>query len=130
MARSGGPGSFVFGDEERKEVMEVLEGRYLFRYGAANAEGYTHKVVDFEDALKNTMGAKYAVATTSGTCSLLASLAALGIGAGETTADGLFTIQDTRCLGCCGLAPVMTINEDVYGRLTPADVKDILEKYR
>ena len=54
----------------------------------------------------------------------------LGIGAGETTADGLFTIQDTRCLGCCGLAPVMTINEDVYGRLTPADVKDILEKYR
>ena len=35
MARSGGPGSFVFGDEERKEVMDVLEGRYLFRYGAA-----------------------------------------------------------------------------------------------
>ena len=37
MARSGGPGSFVFGDEERKEVMEVLEGRYLFRYGAADS---------------------------------------------------------------------------------------------
>lgn len=54
----------------------------------------------------------------------------LGIGPGETTADGLFTIQDTRCLGCCGLAPVMTINNDVYGRLTPADIKDILDKYR
>ena len=54
----------------------------------------------------------------------------LGIGSGETTPDGKFTIQDTRCLGCCGLAPVMTINEDVYGRVTPAQVKGILDKYR
>ena len=54
----------------------------------------------------------------------------LGINVGETTPDGKFTIQDTRCLGCCGLAPVMTINEDVYGRLTPADIKGILEKYQ
>lgn len=54
----------------------------------------------------------------------------LGITTGETTADGLFTIQDTRCLGCCGLAPVMMINDDVYGRLVPADVKGILDKYR
>ena len=53
----------------------------------------------------------------------------LGIGSGETTPDGKFSIQDTRCLGCCGLAPVMTINNDVYGRLDPADVKDILAKY-
>ncbi len=53
----------------------------------------------------------------------------LGIGSGETTPDGKFTIQDTRCLGCCGLAPVMTINNDVYGRLVPSDIKDILAKY-
>jgi NADH-quinone oxidoreductase E subunit len=53
----------------------------------------------------------------------------LGIGSGETTKDGKFSIQDTRCLGCCGLAPVMMINNDVYGRLEPADVKDILAKY-
>lgn len=53
----------------------------------------------------------------------------LGIEAGQTTPDGKFTIQDTRCLGCCGLAPVMTINSDVYGRLEPSDVKDILAKY-
>ncbi len=53
----------------------------------------------------------------------------LGINAGQTTPDGKFSIQDTRCLGCCGLAPVMTINEDVYGRLTPKEVKDILAKY-
>ena len=54
----------------------------------------------------------------------------LGIKAGGTTPDGLFTLEATRCLGCCGLAPVMTVGEEVYGRLVPADVKDILAKYR
>lgn len=53
----------------------------------------------------------------------------LGIGVNQTTSDGKFTIQDTRCLGCCGLAPVMMINEDVYGRLTPKEIKGILAKY-
>ena len=53
----------------------------------------------------------------------------LAIQPGETTPDGKFSIQDTRCLGCCGLAPVMTINEKVYGRLTAADIKDILAQY-
>ncbi|HCG35685.1 MAG TPA: NAD(P)H-dependent oxidoreductase subunit E, partial [Clostridiales bacterium] len=41
-----------------------------------------------------------------------------------------FTMQDTRCLGCCGLAPVLVINDHVYGRLVTADVKGILEKYK
>ncbi len=108
MARSGGPGSFVFGDEERKEVMDVLEGRYLFRYGAADAEGYTHKVVDFEDELKKVMGAKYAVATTSGTCSLLASLAALGIGAGdEVIVPGYTFIASISTIMLAGAIPVL-----------------------
>lgn len=48
---------------------------------------------------------------------------------GETTEDGKFSIEATRCVGACGLAPVMMINEDVYGRLTPGEVKDILAKY-
>ena len=49
---------------------------------------------------------------------------------GKTSADGLFTIRDTRCLGCCALAPVMMINDDVYGELTPDKIPDILAKYR
>ena len=49
---------------------------------------------------------------------------------GKTSPDGLFTIKDTRCLGACGLAPVMMINDDVYGRLVPADIPGILNKYR
>ena len=54
----------------------------------------------------------------------------LNIPTGKTTKDGRFTIQATRCLGCCGLAPVMTINEDVYGRLKPEDIPGILAKYK
>ncbi len=49
---------------------------------------------------------------------------------GETTPDLRFTVKDTRCLGACGLAPVMMINEDVYGRLVPDDIPGILEKYK
>ena len=49
---------------------------------------------------------------------------------GKTIADGLFTLNPTRCLGACGLAPVMTINDDVYGRLTPDDIPGIIAKYR
>lgn len=54
----------------------------------------------------------------------------LGVTVGKTSDDGLFTVKDTRCLGCCGLAPVMMINDDVYGRLTPDQVPAILDKYR
>lgn len=54
----------------------------------------------------------------------------LGIGVNATTPDGLFSVEAVRCLGCCGLAPVMTVGEEVYGRLTPADIPGILDKYR
>lgn len=54
----------------------------------------------------------------------------LGIDVGECTPDGLFSIDATRCIGACGLAPVMTINDDVYGRITADDVEDIIKKYQ
>ena len=50
----------------------------------------------------------------------------LGIGDNETTADGLFSLSRVSCLGCCSLAPVMMINEDTYGSLTPEKVVKIL----
>jgi NADH:ubiquinone oxidoreductase subunit E len=52
-----------------------------------------------------------------------------GIGAGDISPDGRFSYDATRCIGACGLAPVLTVNEDVYGRLTVDDVDDILAKY-
>ena len=54
----------------------------------------------------------------------------LGIDVDECTPDGKFSIEATRCIGACGLAPVITINEDVYGRLVVDDVEDILKKYQ
>jgi len=53
----------------------------------------------------------------------------LGIDVGQCTADGKFSLSATRCIGACGLAPVMTVNDSVYGRLTPADLDDIFAKY-
>ncbi len=54
----------------------------------------------------------------------------LGIGADECTADGKFSLTACRCIGACGLAPVLTVNDDVYGRLTVDDVDGILAKYQ
>ena len=54
----------------------------------------------------------------------------LAIPVGRTTPDGLFTLNATRCLGACGLAPVMMINDEVYGRLTPDMIPEIIAKYR
>ncbi|HEY8364085.1 MAG TPA: NADH-quinone oxidoreductase subunit NuoE [Haloplasmataceae bacterium] len=53
----------------------------------------------------------------------------LGIKTEQTTKDGKFTLTATRCLGACGLAPVMMIDDEVYGRLTPDQIPDILSKY-
>ena len=53
----------------------------------------------------------------------------LGITGGECTADGKFSLDACRCVGACGLAPVMTINDEVYGKLLPDDVDEILAKY-
>ena len=54
----------------------------------------------------------------------------LGIESGECTADGRFSLEACRCIGACGLAPVMTVNDDVYGRLTVDDVEGIVAKYK
>ena len=54
----------------------------------------------------------------------------LGIKSGECTADGRFSLEACRCIGACGLAPVMMVNNDVYGRLTPDQVGPILDMYK
>jgi len=54
----------------------------------------------------------------------------LGIDVGETTPDGKFSIEATRCIGACGLAPVFTINEEVYGKATPEMLDKIIDEYK
>lgn len=81
---------------------------------------------------------KYAISVCLGTAcyvkgaqEILDELSAqLGIDAEECTADGKFSLTACRCIGACGLAPVITVNDDVYGKITAADVKDILAKYQ
>ena len=81
---------------------------------------------------------KYAVSVCMGTACYVKGAQAvldalqelLGIGPGECTQDGLFSMEACRCVGACGLAPVMTVNEDVYGNLTPDMLEGILSKYR
>ena len=52
----------------------------------------------------------------------------LGIGDGETTEDGLFSLKEVACLGCCSLSPVMMVNETAYGSLTPEKAKEIVRR--
>ena len=52
-----------------------------------------------------------------------------GIKEGETTADRLFTLESVRCLGACGLGPVVVVDEDVHGRVKPAKIKEVLSQY-
>ena len=54
----------------------------------------------------------------------------LGIGVGETSEDGMFTLLSVACLGCCSLSPVIMINDETHGGLTPDKLKKILKKYR
>lgn len=54
----------------------------------------------------------------------------LGVGSNEITEDGLFTLRDVRCIGACGLAPVVVVDEKVYGRVKEEDVEEIIKTYR
>ncbi len=80
---------------------------------------------------------KYRISVCLGTACYVKGAAAvleavekkLGIGPGGITPDGLFSLDACRCIGACGLAPVMLVGEDVYGRLTPAQVGPILDEY-
>lgn len=53
-----------------------------------------------------------------------------GVEVGEMSSDGRFSLDATRCIGACGLAPVMTINDDVYGKLTVDEIPGIIAKYK
>ena len=95
-------------------------------------------IAAFYSQFKLNPNGQYAIAVCLGTAcyirggdDLLKTLEKeLGIGLNATTADGLFSIEAVRCLGCCGLAPVIVVNGNVHGRLTSKDVPSIIEQYR
>ena len=95
-------------------------------------------VTTFYSQFKLNPSGKYAIAVCLGTACYVRGAGdlideiskELNLPAGSTTSDGKYSLEATRCIGACGLAPVLTVNGDVYGRLTKADIPGILAKYK
>ena len=94
-------------------------------------------VVTFYARFSTQPKGKYAVSVCMGTACYVKGAGkilekfenALGIKAGEVTDDGMFSLDACGCIGACGLAPVATVNGEVYGKLVQADVQTICDKY-
>ncbi len=105
---AGGPGSYVIGEEEKKELMDVINSGNLFRYGTPGVDGFQAKVATFEKEMAERFGMKYCVATTAGTNALLCCLAALGIGAGdEVIVPGYTFIASISTIALMDATPVL-----------------------
>ena len=97
-----------------------------------------YSVSTFYNAFSLKPKGKYVIQVCRGTaCHLMGAnplfeeiSSVLHINEGETTKDGLFSVESVRCLGCCSLAPVISINGKVYGNLKPELIKNILKKYK
>lgn len=95
-------------------------------------------VVTFYHYFKTTKPGKHRIAICLGTACYLRgaqelideSQAILSIKGDEVTDDGLFSIDEVRCLGCCGLAPVLMIGDEVFGKVTKDQLPEIIAKYR
>ncbi|MDX9784570.1 MAG: NAD(P)H-dependent oxidoreductase subunit E [Spirochaetia bacterium] len=95
-------------------------------------------VVTFYHLFKTTKPGKHRMAICMGTACYLKggkdlveeARSILGISGGEVSDDGLFSIDEVRCLGCCGLAPVLQIGDEVYGKVNKDQLPDIIAKYR
>lgn len=136
-------------DMEGALIMVLHKAQEIFGYLPEDVQKYVAKglnlpmsevygVTTFYSYFSLKPRGKYRIAVCLGTACYVrgaADLVAeiekeLNIKVNDTTPDGLFTLEVSRCIGACGLAPVMTINEDVYGRLTPDKVAGILAKYK
>ena len=110
---AGGPGSYVFGEEEKKELMDVINAGSLFRYGTIGVDGFQGKVAQFEIEMAKLLGHKHVVATNAGTSSLLACLAALGIGMGdEVIVPGYTFIASISTIVMMNAIPVLVEIDD------------------
>ncbi len=113
------------------EAIEAV-GKY-FGIAPVEVEG----VLSFYAQFKRVKPGKYKIAVCDGTaCHIKGSVQirqwisdALGINPGETDKDGIFSLETVACLGCCSLAPVMSVNGRVYGKLDRKSTVKILKEY-
>ncbi len=95
-------------------------------------------VITFYHLFKTKKPGKYRIAVCLGTACYLKggqtlieeAQSILGVSGSQVTEDGLFSIDAVRCVGCCGLAPVMMVGEEVYGKVSKEQVPEIIAKYR
>lgn len=123
-----GPGSYLMGIEEMEAVMEVMQSGHLFRYGSEGDPKFLHKTATLEKEFATYCGASYALATSSGTSSLICCLIALGLKPGDEVIVPAYTFVATytACI-FAGLVPVLAeIDEsltldpnDIEHRITP-----------
>ncbi len=123
-----GPGMELIGEEEKREVLEVLDGGYLFRYGSSDDPAFKAKVHRLEQEVARRSGTEYAVAVNSGTTALLVALSGLGIGPGnEVIVPGYTFIASMSSIIYARAIPVLaevdrSLNldpEDVRRKITP-----------
>jgi NADH:ubiquinone oxidoreductase subunit E len=133
------PGGLIPVLEEAQVALEYLPDSVQKRI----AEGLNlplsrvYGVVTFYSFFTMTPRGKHTVRVCLGTACYVRGGKALhetlqkqfGIKDGETTPDRMFTLETVRCLGACGLGPVVVVDEDVHGRVKPAKVKEILSRY-
>ncbi|GHV24709.1 NADH dehydrogenase [Spirochaetia bacterium] len=134
------PGSLIMILHKTQEVFG-----FISRPAAAQLSRMTgiplariYGVITFYHFFKTTKPGKYKVSVCLGTACYLKggqdlieeARSLLGIGEGGVTQDGLFSIDPVRCVGCCGLAPVLTVGADTYGKLTRDQLPEIIAKYQ
>jgi len=118
-----GPGSELIGEEEKKELLEVLEAGRLYRYGSSDDPGFKAKVSKLEQEVARRMGVPYAVAMNSGTSALLVALVGLGVGPGdEVIVPGYTFIASISSIIYARAVPILA-EVDRTLNLDPADVK-------
>jgi NADH-quinone oxidoreductase subunit E len=137
---AGAPGELIpllqsaqehFGYVPRRAIKHIAEVTNI-------PESSVYGVITFYSQFRLQPMGKYVIRVCAGTAchvsgsKMLIETAQdeLGIEVGDTTADGSFTLFTVACLGCCSLAPVMMVNDETHGRLTPAAVRRILRGYR
>jgi dTDP-4-amino-4,6-dideoxygalactose transaminase len=123
-----GPGSQWIGEEEKREVLDVLSSGYLFRYGSLDDPRFKHKVFSFEQELAARCGVRYALATSSGTAALICALKAVGLEPGdEVIVPAYKFIASFSAVISAGGVPVLAEiddsldidPDDIARRLTP-----------
>lgn len=134
------PGYLIPALKEAQEIFGYLpqEVQTRIAHGLNVSPSYVYGVVSFYAFFTMTPRGRHVIRICLGTAcyvkgapEILAKIQQeLCIGVGGTTPDRRFTLTEVRCLGACGLAPVMMIGEDTHGNLEPGKVMDILEQYK